>query len=546
MTERNVRGFYFCPTHDRPQDWQFLAAWQPAVIRLMLHGSHSDPNSVSVDVIQRLHRTCPEAQIILRVWDVDDRNYEAHEAMRDNPAGEAQKQLVWWDSVISRAHGVPRNQLIAGLNNEVHPDKFQQLYEYTKYALLAARERNLRVGVGVFSVGNPALPGEAEYDINKFAELDPLVVSGNHVWILHEYMQPEGMYAVWTDDQGNERKDYSYLIGRHKRWPIKGNVVIGEWGIEGILYNRHRDPQWGNAGWLNFPQLWSADRYGDEYVACVQDASANVIGICPFIGDWADHRWQSADLLPAYEAFLARKHLCVKKVARPQPTPSTAYVAVPAGANVRSKPIMGDVLTAVPFGARVAVLGYDKASRWFQVEYNGIVGWTMASLLSEKEPERETPRPAPTPQPSDKWRRSIEWVLRWEGGFQDHDNDVGNWTGCAVGQGQKKGTNFGISACSYPQLDIRNLTREQAIAIYERDYWQKSGAAQLEWPYCLLVLDTAILHGVGAAQTWLADVGPDPYEFAARRLRSYTKMANWQFWGQAWVNRVADLLQEMA
>lgn len=145
----------------------------------------------------------------------------------------------------------------------------------------------------------------------------------------------------------------------------------------------------------------------------------------------------------------------------------------------------------------------------------------------------------------ENWERSRAFIKRWEGGYQNVANDAGNWTGGAVGVGENKGTNFGISAASYPHLDIRNLTIQQADEIYYRDYWAASGAAALRWPLCLLVLDTAVLHGVGTAKTWLKEVGLNPYAFAAKRLRVYTKMSNWDYWGKGQTNRTADLLEEM-
>jgi lysozyme family protein len=61
-------------------------------------------------------------------------------------------------------------------------------------------------------------------------------------------------------------------------------------------------------------------------------------------------------------------------------------------------------------------------------------------------------------------------VFAVEGGFTTDKNDRGNWTSGVVGQGELKGTNHGISAMSYPNLDIKNLTQEQATEIYVRDY----------------------------------------------------------------------------
>ena len=52
-------------------------------------------------------------------------------------------------------------------------------------------------------------------------------------------------------------------------------------------------------------------------------------------------------------------------------------------------------------------------------------------------------------------------TLSFEGGYVDDPDDPGG------------ATNFGISQRSYPDLDIKHLTRDQAIAIYYRDRWPK-------------------------------------------------------------------------
>lgn len=315
MTQRNLRGAYVNFTHDRQADWDWLATWQPNVIRYMAPGSHTDPASVDVNRIRRLHETCPDATILLRVWDVDDRNFQAHEAMVGNPQAEAERQIDWWAKVFDRAvaANVPRDLLMAGLNNETGPEKDAALYIYTERALALATPRAIRLGVFVFSTGRPALAGDSPYDIARFGQLDAAILANRGAIILHEYLEPEGMYAVWKDAQGNERKDYTYLIGRHTRWQVQSPIIIGEWGIDGILYNRHPDPTYGNSGWRNFKADWPPSRYADEYVECIRQASDNVIGICPFISDFADHKWQSFDVLDAYGELLARKDLCVKQ-----------------------------------------------------------------------------------------------------------------------------------------------------------------------------------------------------------------------------------------
>jgi lysozyme family protein len=63
---------------------------------------------------------------------------------------------------------------------------------------------------------------------------------------------------------------------------------------------------------------------------------------------------------------------------------------------------------------------------------------------------------------------AVDYVLANEGGYVNDAADPGGET------------NFGISKRQYPLLDIRNLTRDDAIAIYKRDYWDHvPGFAQL-------------------------------------------------------------------
>lgn len=56
---------------------------------------------------------------------------------------------------------------------------------------------------------------------------------------------------------------------------------------------------------------------------------------------------------------------------------------------------------------------------------------------------------------------AVELVLKNEGGFVAHPADRGG------------PTNFGLSQRQYPELrDLATLTKEQAIELYRRDYWQ--------------------------------------------------------------------------
>ena len=58
------------------------------------------------------------------------------------------------------------------------------------------------------------------------------------------------------------------------------------------------------------------------------------------------------------------------------------------------------------------------------------------------------------------WQMAKNLTLNVEGGYQCDPDDKGNWTGGNVGVGLLKGTKYGISAASFSNVDIKNLTKE--------------------------------------------------------------------------------------
>jgi lysozyme family protein len=87
------------------------------------------------------------------------------------------------------------------------------------------------------------------------------------------------------------------------------------------------------------------------------------------------------------------------------------------------------------------------------------------------------------------------WIFEREGEFTDDEKDSGNWTGGKVGVGQLNGSKYGISAASYPALDIKSLTRDGATRCYENDYWKKAGCDKLPPKIAFAHADAAVQHG---------------------------------------------------
>jgi lysozyme family protein len=79
--------------------------------------------------------------------------------------------------------------------------------------------------------------------------------------------------------------------------------------------------------------------------------------------------------------------------------------------------------------------------------------------------------------------QAVTRVLANEGGYATLPNDPGGET------------NFGVSHRDYPQLDIRNLTRAGAIAIYFRDFWKAGRYGELPGAIAVKLFDLSVNMG---------------------------------------------------
>lgn len=126
-------------------------------------------------------------------------------------------------------------------------------------------------------------------------------------------------------------------------------------------------------------------------------------------------------------------------------------------------------------------------------------------------------------------------------------------------------TNFGISKRAYPKKDIAKLTRDDAIAIYRRDYWEAAHCDEMPPKVAIAVFDCAVNQGVGAAIKLLqraARVGVDGQfgpqtagavgradedalvlDFLSWRLKRYAFTANAQTYMRGWALRQLHLLR---
>ena len=143
-------------------------------------------------------------------------------------------------------------------------------------------------------------------------------------------------------------------------------------------------------------------------------------------------------------------------------------------------------------------------------------------------------------------------LLGHEGGYTCNPADPGGET------------NWGISKRSYPNLDIKNLTADQAKSIYQHDYWQPLQLNLLPSEVQYDLFDAAVNSGNKQAIKWLqraarvlddgilgkitlAACGNIPgYVLSARfngyRLQFMSALPAWNTFGRGWANRIAKNL----
>jgi lysozyme family protein len=89
---------------------------------------------------------------------------------------------------------------------------------------------------------------------------------------------------------------------------------------------------------------------------------------------------------------------------------------------------------------------------------------------------------------SDKFLKAIDYMLKHEGGYVNDSADPGGET------------RYGISRRSYPNLNIKSLTKDQAREIYHRDFWTKAKCEDIvDESVAVKLFDLAVNMGISQA-----------------------------------------------
>lgn len=85
-------------------------------------------------------------------------------------------------------------------------------------------------------------------------------------------------------------------------------------------------------------------------------------------------------------------------------------------------------------------------------------------------------------------------------------------------------TKFGINQTANPEVDVPNLTREQAAGIYKKKYWDGIGADSIPENMRYAAFDTAVNMGPDTAKAMVDQSGNDPQKLLDSRSARYSDL----------------------
>lgn len=101
-------------------------------------------------------------------------------------------------------------------------------------------------------------------------------------------------------------------------------------------------------------------------------------------------------------------------------------------------------------------------------------------------------------------RAATERLLGHEGGYVNDPRDPGGET------------NFGLTKRTFPELDIKSLTREEAIAVYKAEYWDGLRLGEVE--------DQRVAEVI---YLWAVNSANPPGRGGTRPVKQVQEVCNW-------------------
>jgi len=144
------------------------------------------------------------------------------------------------------------------------------------------------------------------------------------------------------------------------------------------------------------------------------------------------------------------------------------------------------------------------------------------------------------------FKRALNFVLKWEGGYVNNPLDKGGATNMGITQYTY---NSWLKSLGLAIRDVRYITSVEVEQIYYKNYWRKTGCHNMSPKFALLAFDTAVNMGLARVNQFLrAAEWKYPEKFIQAReakYREFAKYGNQKIFLNGWLNRLNALKVEL-
>jgi len=144
------------------------------------------------------------------------------------------------------------------------------------------------------------------------------------------------------------------------------------------------------------------------------------------------------------------------------------------------------------------------------------------------------------------FKRALNFVLKWEGGYVNNPSDKGGATNMGITQYTY---NSWLKSLGLAGRDVRHITRAEVEQIYYKNYWRKAGCHNMSPKFALLAFDTAVNMGLARVNQFLRIAEwKYPKKFIEAReakYKEFAKFGNQKIFLNGWLNRLNALTVEL-
>lgn len=140
------------------------------------------------------------------------------------------------------------------------------------------------------------------------------------------------------------------------------------------------------------------------------------------------------------------------------------------------------------------------------------------------------------------FKKALQFVLKWEGGYVNNPNDKGGATNKGITQNTY---NNWLKKHNKPFKDVKNISNLEVEEIYYNNYWLAAGCNKMTSKLAVLVFDTAVNMGISRAKQFLKEAQwkyPDKFIQAREaKYKEFAQYGNQNIFLKGWLNRLNDL-----